>query len=167
MIRAYGIALLVYAVSTLTFAQENQKELLNEASYIFNRFDEEAPQIGSIIASHYPDIIRSRQQEALAKIHRNVGIAQSLLNSIQDREEVRPSDIVAIYSELDEVTFLLGDTSTNIMNYSNEGQYAISLTKLQVQAYQLGTKVLTLLEDKVLSLQIAAAACSSSKPLKK
>jgi hypothetical protein len=141
--------------------QENDlRTLLQDASYVFNRFDEEAT--GLQVAIDRWNLDASSKvtfKKEVSAVLQNVNSLKPTLNQLLSKNQVSSTDLFDIYSQVAEVGAESFGQASNVSNWG-EAAKAIELANLGSKATVLSANIGAVLRHQIVVQERQLEACS-------
>jgi hypothetical protein len=157
------VLLVLLVCPILAVAQSEERDmrtLLQDSSYVFNRFEETTTGLDFQIDSwNVPASLKTTLKEVLSGRLRSVRAEKRTLNALLLKNEVPSSDLFDVYSEMIEVTSELQDQASNFANWGDSTK-ATELAQLGSKANILAANIGMVLREKIEKQEAQLATCS-------
>jgi len=146
-------------------AQRDLKTLLQDAAYVFNRFEETtAGRDAEIDNWSVPASSKMLFKRELSGVAKNVSSEKPRLNALLGKNDVSSTDLFDVYSEVIAVASELFGQSSNYLNWGNDPAKGIELAQLGSKAEMLGADISVILRMKIKAQEAQLATCSNKPP---
>jgi hypothetical protein len=144
--------------------QYELKTLLQDASYVFNRFDETTTGLSTQIDEwNLPESSKSLFKRELSAVVMNVNTEKPKLNALLLKNDVSVGDLFDVYSEVTDVSAELSGQSSNFSIWAKDSSKAIELAQLGAKANVLAAKIGFVLRMKIQVQEDQMQACSNKQ----
>ncbi|MGH9496688.1 MAG: hypothetical protein ACRD3B_16945 [Candidatus Sulfotelmatobacter sp.] len=162
--RLLSLSLLLVLAVPFSRAQNQQgddlKALLQDASYVLNRFEEVTTGLDVTIDDFKaPASLKRSLKGALASVRKSVEIEKPELNAALAKKNISMADLFDVYDELLAVAGYLEGTSSDLSNWGSDNE-ALEFEKLGARARNLGTDLGVALRSKIAEDEAQLSACS-------
>jgi hypothetical protein len=151
--------------------KEDLRTLLQDASYVFNRFDEEATGL-QVEIDHWNVDASSKKnfKEEVSAVLRDVDVIKPTLSQLLSKSQVSSVDLLDVYAEVAEVGSEVQGQASNESNWGGAAK-AIELAQLGAKATVLSAHIEVLLRHQIIVQERQLEVCSrqpvSSSPAAK
>ncbi len=146
-----------------SYSQESAadlKPLLQDASYVMNRFDEVATGLDAEINGWTVDAATKKLfRQELAATLRNSNIEKVRLVLLLTRPNISSADLFDVYANLDAVASELDGQASNAANWGSSQARSIELAQLGSKALTLAANIGVALRSKIAVQEAELAAC--------
>jgi hypothetical protein len=146
-----------------SYSQESVADLrplLQDASYVMNRFDEIATRLDVEINGWTVDVATKKVfHQELAATLRNSNVEKVRLAALLTRPNISNTDLFDVYSNLGAVASELDGQASNAANWGSSQARSIELAQLGSKALTLAANVGVALRSKIAAQEAELAAC--------
>jgi hypothetical protein len=165
------VLLLLSCVPSLASAQSEQhdlKTLLQDSSYLFNRYEEITSGMEVQIDSWViPKSLKTNMKLGLSLEAGTLSTEKPKLTALLSQTDVSASDLLDVYSEVEDISNHLSDQSTSFERFGNDEGKAIDLAKLGAKAGMLAQNLEFVLAEKIIDLESQLSSCKVKGPVQK
>jgi hypothetical protein len=162
------LLVLLFVSPILAAAQGEERDLrtlLQDSSYVFNRFEEINNGVGANIDGwNEPESLKTTQKSVYSGVLRGVRDEKHKLNALILAKDVPASDLFDLYSELAYVDGVLKDESSSFETFGDHN-IAVELVQLDAKMGMLAENIRVVLEFKIMRLENQLEDCSTKTPV--
>lgn len=163
------VLMVLFSAPMFVAAQNEQHDLrtlLQDSSYVFNRFEESTTGLDALIDDwDVPASGKSLFKRELSAVLKNVNTEKPNLNALLQGNKVSAADLFDVYSELTEVSGELFGQSSNLSNWGKDSSKALELSQLGAKANVLAANLGVVLRARIVAQETQLRACAIKAPL--